>query len=476
MDAWRSTPLGRGWDEFLGAFTYGGGSRMNGWGDWAVVDNRWDCEEVQASQEISAVSHSECLMRSYEYTYVHWHNASICRGWYESANCSSLYYTFSPWNAKTQWVGETFFVHLRLSAFVADWWYDTEPADPLFTKHSDNVITDVAITKLDELLNLKDSLPWSIVLSYHTPHADLAFAENGTGTAVVSQCERYFNHSSGYYHYDRGAMCQLMWNIDQQVGRVLEKLQKTGFWNDTLVILTSDNAGTSNFEPNNIISAQNPNYGINWPYRGGKYTFYEGALRNILGLSGGTLPVKQRGIVDIRLHSETDIAPTILGVAGFSEEESSLDSMDGFPLFSTAKARSSSHDYIYHAMPENRTSSINSSVLQVKEMKYIGTNRTTPWLGNWIRIPLETSVYTVWEECIGGCIWDLEKDPYEQDAFNGADIDLTPFQKLQDIAINSGDWTNHDNFTVSTQCTFIWSYGYRYYPPWKDNESRQDYN
>merc|ERR1712066_666782 len=113
---------------------------------------------------------------------------------------------------------------------------------------------------------------------------DTAFLPYGTNTAVSPACERFFNNSSKYYNYDRGAICQQMWQIDNQIGRIVKALKDLSLWDNTLILLTNDNGGTSGQYAND--SSADYNYGLNWPLRGVKASYYQGAVKTIMGISG----------------------------------------------------------------------------------------------------------------------------------------------------------------------------------------------
>ena len=55
-------------------------------------------------------------------------------------------------------------------------------------------------------------------------------------------------------------------NLDTQVGRLIEALRSSGKFDNTMIMLTSDNGGVYN------ITKQ-------WPLRAGKGSYYEGGIR-----------------------------------------------------------------------------------------------------------------------------------------------------------------------------------------------------
>ena len=82
--------------------------------------------------------------------------------------------------------------------------------------------------------------------------------------------------------------------LDDIIGQVVNKLKQHEMWNNTLLVLTSDNGGPTHLQE----SAS-----TNFPLRGGKYTDWEGGVRATAFVSGGYLPEHRRGqIVQDPVH------------------------------------------------------------------------------------------------------------------------------------------------------------------------------
>lgn len=69
--------------------------------------------------------------------------------------------------------------------------------------------------------------------------------------------------------------------MDESLGNVTNALRQRGMWDNTLLIWSADNGGDG---------AKN-----NWPYRGGKYSDFEGGVRAAAFVSGGVVPPSLRG-------------------------------------------------------------------------------------------------------------------------------------------------------------------------------------
>jgi arylsulfatase A-like enzyme len=87
--------------------------------------------------------------------------------------------------------------------------------------------------------------------------------------------------------------------VDRNVGRIVERLAKLGLTDDTLVIFTSDNGGTSQYTP---------------PLKGGKGELFEGGIRVPLVVAGAGVATPG-STCDVPVAS-IDFYPTLLELAG----------------------------------------------------------------------------------------------------------------------------------------------------------------
>jgi arylsulfatase A-like enzyme len=104
-------------------------------------------------------------------------------------------------------------------------------------------------------------------------------------------------------------------SLDENVGRVLAKLDELGLAENTLVLFSSDNGGMWK------ISKQ-------WPLRAGKGAYYEGGIREPLFVRWpGNIAAGSRCDVPV---SGSDFYPTLLEAAGVAKTEGTL--LDGVSL------------------------------------------------------------------------------------------------------------------------------------------------
>ena len=125
--------------------------------------------------------------------------------------------------------------------------------------------------------------------------------------------------------------------MDEQIGRVVDALDRKGMRDNTLIVFQSDNGGTRNamFSGEQDMSKLTiPN--DNGPFREGKGTLYEGGTR-VVSLANWPGHIKPGTTIDEMIHV-VDMYPTILGLAGASSANAKpLDGLDVWGTISEGK-------------------------------------------------------------------------------------------------------------------------------------------
>ena len=105
--------------------------------------------------------------------------------------------------------------------------------------------------------------------------------------------------------------------LDENIGHVIEALKEKDFYDNTVIIFTSDNGGLSTAEGWPTSNA---------PLRAGKGWLYEGGIRVpwIIKVPNSA----QAGSVETIPVSSIDIMPTVLSLAGINEENQDIDGLD----------------------------------------------------------------------------------------------------------------------------------------------------
>lgn len=176
-------------------------------------------------------------------------------------------------------------------------------------------LTDHAIKFIEQS---KDD-PFFLFLSYNAPHSPWQAPEESIAK---------FGHIKEKHRQIYAAMVTEM---DADIGRVLQALEKNGLQENTLVFFLSDNGGPHEGRVTD-----------NGPFRGGKGAVYEGGVHvPFVAYWPGTIPAGQ--VFEWPVIS-IDIAPTMAALAGMDK-----DNMEGRNLmpFMTGKDKSAPHENIY---------------------------------------------------------------------------------------------------------------------------------
>ena len=123
--------------------------------------------------------------------------------------------------------------------------------------------------------------------------------------------------------------------MDDQIGKVVDALEKRGLRQNTLIIFHSDNGGNYSAHLAGETEVKGPLPASNAPYRGGKGDLYEGGTRvpSLINWPGKIKP----GVVDQMIHV-VDYYPTLAKLAGASLSKSKpLDGLDMWPTISDGK-------------------------------------------------------------------------------------------------------------------------------------------
>ncbi len=165
-------------------------------------------------------------------------------------------------------------------------------------------LTDEAIQFIEE----NRESPFFLYMSYYTVHTPLQGKEH-----VVEK----YRQKEGTDVHNNPVYAAMIESMDENVGRILTRLDDFGLTDNTLIVYLSDNGGIRS------ISRQDP-------LRAGKGSYYEGGIRvpMILKWSSHIRP----GITDEPV-TNLDFFPTFMSVLGVEMGQKVLDGDDLTPLF-----------------------------------------------------------------------------------------------------------------------------------------------
>jgi arylsulfatase A-like enzyme len=140
-----------------------------------------------------------------------------------------------------------------------------------------------------------------------------------------------FENKPGSNGQDRPDYAAMVASMDENVGKLLEKIKTSGLEENTLVIFTSDNGGIRD------VSEQNP-------LRAGKGSYYEGGIRVPLIIKWPG-EIEPGSTSDIRV-SHLDFYPTLQNIVNPSKRADNLDGFDLGPIFKGDKL--AERDLFFH--------------------------------------------------------------------------------------------------------------------------------
>jgi len=207
-------------------------------------------------------------------------------------------------------------------------------------------LTDEALGVLEKA---KDR-PFLLNLWYHTVHTPI----EGKDEVV----ERYKKKVKPGMHHQNCEYAAMVHSLDENVGRIIAKLDELGIADRTVVLFFSDNGGTVRKYGTKTVTS-------NYPLRSGKGSLYEGGIR--VPLIVRWPGVTKAGSICSQAVSSIDFYPTVLEMTGVSGEAKHNADMDGLSLAALLKepsARLKREALYWHYPHYYATTSPASSVRQ----------------------------------------------------------------------------------------------------------------
>ena len=207
---------------------------------------------------------------------------------------------------------QTFWYPFNGDGYFRDWRYvpGFEPGNK--GDYLTDRLTDKALVIMED--QTKASRPFYLNLWYHSVHTPIEGKPE-----LVERYRKKINPNSVRKNPHYAAMVH---SLDENVGRVLAKIDELGIANNTFVIFTSDNGGFINkCKLNRELAVAN-----NAPLRSGKGSCYEGGVRVPLIVRG---PEVVQGKISSEPVYAPDLYPTLLRAAGLADQaEAGLDGVD----------------------------------------------------------------------------------------------------------------------------------------------------
>jgi arylsulfatase A-like enzyme len=203
--------------------------------------------------------------------------------------------------------------------------------------HINDALTREANGQIDRAV--ADEVPFFINMAHYSVHTPIV------GQGDPTYLDGYSDRPDPEDDY-----AALLESMDASLGSILDRLERHGIAENTLVVFFSDNGGLSNHTRNVTGTYTTPDGASarferdrhNTPLKGGKGSAYEGGVRvpMIVSWAGRSpdnpavnarLPIAP-GSVSNRPVISDDLLPTLIGAAGLAEAGHSIRGIDGVDL------------------------------------------------------------------------------------------------------------------------------------------------
>ena len=292
-----------------------------------------------------------------------------------------------------------------------DFWKDTRPmfeavgnySLDLYRSALSKILNDYAAERISPAE--REEHPLFIYMAHQTVHVPLQFRNDES-----NRCGR-IEHSA------RRTYCNMMVELDDAIGEMVNQYKSLNLWDNTLVFVLTDNGGMVNFSPN-MNDDNFPNFpasqGSNFPLRGSKTTLFEGGVRSMGFISGGKVPSEVRGHRFGGLAHAVDFSATILSAARILPLKRERLVLDGYDLMHLLHERPEAIQQRDHVPINIVSQGKHYSAVRFGKYKLIVNDFFSPPAQGWYDGNgdlHEASIYIKDKTYL----FDLEKDPEERE-------------------------------------------------------------
>ena len=250
---------------------------------------------------------------------------------------------------------QTFFHPWRGEQYFRDWRYvpDLEPG------YRGNYLTDRLTDKALEIIERSRDHPFFLNLWYHAVHTPIEGKP-----AVVARFRARSKVNAVHQNPDYAAMVH---SLDENVGRVLDKLDELQLADRTVVVFLSDNGGfvnTCRLHPGRAVTS-------NAPLRSGKGALHEGGIR--VPLIFRWPGVTREGMQPDQPVYSCDLYPTLIraaGLTGDARHNRTVDGIDLRPILDGSQGSPDRETLFFH-YPHYYTTTSPVSALRSGDWKFL---------------------------------------------------------------------------------------------------------
>jgi len=218
--------------------------------------------------------------------------------------------------------------------FVGD--LGTDATGQYFTDRKGEYLTDRLTDEAMKIIKDAGSRPLFLNLSFYNVHVPLE--------AKAEDISYFESKLSQEYHHQNETYAAMVKNVDDNVGRLLKKLDDLGITENTIVIFTSDNGGFIQKYDGKVVTD-------NFPLREGKGSLYEGGIRIPTIIYYPKEPGNGRKI-DVPI-STIDYLPTVMDIAGIQNDLENIDGKSFLPLLEGKQAKTLEDRALFWHFPHN---------------------------------------------------------------------------------------------------------------------------
>jgi len=166
--------------------------------------------------------------------------------------------------------------------------------------------------------------PFFLYLAFTAPHTPFQAPQN------------YIDRYKSIGDVNRRTYAAMITAMDDQIGHVVDELQKRGMRDNTVIVFSSDNGGNHATHLTGESKVEGKLPADNGPYRGGKGDLYEGGTR-VAALANWPGKIKPGTVIDQMMHV-VDWYPTFVNIGGGNIDKGKpLDGLDMTPTLIDGK-------------------------------------------------------------------------------------------------------------------------------------------
>mmetsp|Transcript_17826 Transcript_17826/g.22970 ORF Transcript_17826/g.22970 Transcript_17826/m.22970 type:complete len:574 (+) Transcript_17826:93-1814(+) len=257
---------------------------------------------------------------------------------------------------------------------------------------------------------------------------------------------------------DRATFARMTAALDHSLQTLVENLQKSGMYENSIIIVSSDNGGCSNFGGNN------------YPFRGEKNTFFEGGVRTNAFIHSPLLPKNLKGQTYDGMFHISDWLPTL--VHGMLDRElpgmENLDGIDLWPDILGEEGANVRDELLYNIEVHEATQTFRVAI-RSGNMKFVYGEVMSSWYSNeMFSLDYNSCEYDSSEYTTNAFLFDLENDEIEMDnLYNVADDDtIAKFWDKVDHYYGSMVPAAYQRYSGLSTPYLFWSENDHYLTPW----------